>query len=550
MESQRNLLLIGLLFVSFLIYQQWGKDHSPKPVDTEQTTTQTQSDDQAKLPQAPGEANVTPADDARTHGQLITVQSDVLKLTIDTRGGDIVEADLLKYAKTEKNKDPVQLLNINGSHKYTARSGLIGDNGLNKGQRPVYSVDKKAFKLTDGQKQVTVPLTYTGQNGVVYHKLITLDKGSYDVKVDYKVTNNEKNTIAVQQFAELKQTTKKAKGGFFGHPNYRGGAYSSDDTRYEKYTFDDIKDKPLNITTKGGWVAMLQHYFAAAWVPSQNQESTLYSRYQDGFAHIGFISAKKEIAPGQTGQIKSSIWIGPELQDKMAAVAPHLDLTVDYGWLWFISQPLFKFLKFLHSLVGNWGVAIILITLIVKGLMYPLTRAQYTSMAKMRILQPKMKELRERYADDRQKQSQAMMELYKKEKVNPLGGCFPIALQMPIFIALYWAFLGSVELRHAPFFLWINDLSAQDPYYILPILMGISMFMIQKMSPTAVADPMQQKIMQFMPVAFTVFFLFFPAGLVLYWLVSNCVTLIQQTLIYRELEKKGLHSRDKKDKKK
>lgn len=548
MESQRNLFIIGLLFVSFLIYQQWDKDHNPQPVKTEQTTTQTSTSNTSDVPQAIGEQSPNVASSTQ-HGQLVTLRSDVLKLVIDTQGGDIVGADLLKYTKTEKGKEPVELLNANGVHHYSARSGLIGPNGIDKGARPIYHVAKTHFTLADGQKELSVPMTYTA-HGVTYTKVITLKQGAYDVSVDYRVNNQSSQAVKLQLFAELKQNTKKAKGGLIGHPNYRGGAYSSSDTRYDKYSFDDIKDKPLNVQTTGGWVAMLQHYFAAAWVPEQDQNVSLYSRYQNGFAHIGFIGPDTKVNAGSQTTLNSKIWIGPELQDKMAAVAPHLDLTVDYGWLWFISQPLFKFLKFLHSIVGNWGVAIILITLIVKGVMYPLTRAQYTSMAKMRILQPRMKEIKERHSEDRQKQSQAMMELYKKEKVNPLGGCLPIALQMPIFIALYWAFLGSVELRHAPFFLWIHDLSAQDPYYILPVLMGISMFMIQRMSPTAVTDPMQAKIMQFMPVAFTVFFLFFPAGLVLYWLVSNCVTLIQQTLIYRELEKKGLHSRDKKEAKK
>lgn len=548
MESQRNLLIIGLLFVSFLIYQQWEKDHAPQPVPTEQTVkTTTAQNSHTNVPSA-SDSDGMPVDSA-SQGQLITLKSDVLELTVDTYGGDITKAALLKYPLTEKGPAPVELLDLHGSHQYTARSGLIGPNGIDTvNGRPLYKVGKLHYTLINGQKQLSVPLTYTNKNGVVFTKLITLDRGSYDVKVDYKIDNKSSAPISVKMFAELKQNTKKVSGHHLGRPSYRGGAYSSSDTRYEKYSFSDIKDGDLDKVTKGGWVAMLQHYFAAAWIPPQQGINNLYSHYQNGFAHIGFKGPLTTIAAGQNGELASSIWIGPELQDEMAAVAPHLDLTVDYGWLWFISQPLFKFLKFLHGIVGNWGVAIILITLIVKGIMYPLTKAQYTSMAKMRILQPKMKSLRERYADDRQKQSQAMMELYKKEKVNPLGGCFPIALQMPIFLALYWAFLGSVELRHAPFIFWIHDLSAQDPYYILPVLMGISMFMIQKMSPTAVADPMQQKIMQFMPVAFTFFFLWFPSGLVLYWLVSNCVTLIQQTLIYRSLEKKGLHSRDKKKK--
>ena len=251
----------------------------------------------------------------------------------------------------------------------------------------------------------------------------------------------------------------------------------------------------------------------------------------------------KTINAHSSASIEANLWVGPKLQDEMSQVAQHLDLTVDYGWLWFIAQPLFQLLLFFQGIVGNWGLAIILITFTVKGALYPLTKAQYTSMAKMRLLQPKIQALRDRFGDDRQKVSKAMMELYKEEKVNPLGGCFPILLQMPIFIALYWSLMESVELRHAPFMMWIQDLSVQDPYYVLPVLMGISMFFIQKMSPTQVQDPMQQKIMKFMPIIFTGFFLFFPAGLVLYWLVSNIVTLIQQTYIYKQFEKQGLASK-------
>ncbi len=306
-----------------------------------------------------------------------------------------------------------------------------------------------------------------------------------------------------------------------------------------------MQDKNLNLSVKEGWVAMLQHYFASAWVPRTDETSNLYTRVSNGQGYIGVRMPMVTIPAGQDANIDATLWVGPKLQNQMAAVAPHLDLVVDYGWLWFIAKPLHMLLDFIHSVVGNWGVAIIVLTFVVRGVMYPLTKAQYTSMAKMRMLQPKLQEMRERIGDDRQRMSQEMMELYKKEKVNPLGGCLPLILQMPIFIALYWALMESVELRHAPFFGWIHDLSAQDPYYILPILMGVSMFFIQKMSPSTITDPMQQKIMNFMPIMFTFFFLFFPAGLVLYWLVSNIVTLIQQTLIYRSLEKKGLHTRAK-----
>ncbi|MGO3228900.1 MAG: membrane protein insertase YidC, partial [Oceanisphaera sp.] len=299
----------------------------------------------------------------------------------------------------------------------------------------------------------------------------------------------------------------------------------------------------LNQSTEAGWVAMLQHYFVSAWIAPKQEQNQLYSSALNnrGQAAIGFKAPLVTVAPGTEQTLSADLWLGPKLQKKMAAAADNLDLTVDYGWLWFIAQPLFKLLHFLQSFAVNWGLAIILTTFVVRGVMYPLTKAQYTSMAKMRMLQPKLKELKERHGSDRQKMSQGMMELYKKEKVNPLGGCLPILVQMPIFISLYWVLMESVELRHAPFILWINDLSVRDPFFVLPVLMGASMFLIQKMSPTTVTDPMQQKVMQFMPIIFTFFFLWFPAGLTLYWLVSNVVTITQQWYIFRQLEKKGLH---------
>jgi YidC/Oxa1 family membrane protein insertase len=299
------------------------------------------------------------------------------------------------------------------------------------------------------------------------------------------------------------------------------------------------------VNTKAGWVAMLQHYFVSAWIPNQDASNSLYTRTANGVGTIGYRGEVAQIAPNSTATLSSKLWTGPKEQREMETVAEHFDLTVDYGWAWFISKPLFWLLTQIQKLVSNWGLAIIGVTLVVKFALYPLTKAQYTSMAKMRMLQPRITEMRERFGEDRQRMSQEMMKLYKEEKVNPMGGCLPILIQMPIFIALYYMFMEAVELRHAPFFGWIQDLSAQDPYYILPLLMGASMFLLQKMSPTPVADPMQQKVMTFMPVLFTVFFLWFPSGLVLYWLASNLITIAQQWLIYRGLEKKGLHSRKK-----
>ena len=546
MESQRNLLVIGLLFVSFLLFTEWQNKDNPVAVpQTTQTIAATSAGD---IPA--GSSIETDAPNSQQSNNFITIRSDVLELSIDTQGGDIVQADLLEHAVELHEEARFVLLQNNATNIYVAQSGLIGANGpdANANGRPQYQTSKAAFELS-GDK-ITVPLTYTDANGVEFTKQFTLTKGSYDVEVSYLVNNKSANTIAVQMYGQLKQNIDLAEdeGSSMMMQAYRGPALGTSEKRYEKYDFDDVADANLSRSTAGGWVGMLQHYFVSAWVPGPEQNS-LYSlnigrnEFSNGQAIIGFKKPVQTIAANQEAMITAQLWIGPKLQDEMGAIIDGLDLTVDYSWLWFIAQPLFKLLQFFQSLVGNWGLAVIMITFTVRGLMYPLTKAQYTSMAKMRLLQPKLTALREKCGDDKQKMSQSMMALYKEEKVNPLGGCLPMVIQMPIFISLYWALMESVELRHAPFALWINDLSAQDPYYVLPLLMGATMYLIQKMSPTQVQDPMQQKVMQFMPVMFTFFFLWFPSGLVLYWLMSNVVTIIQQTMIFRTLEKQGLHSK-------
>ncbi|EOY5383790.1 membrane protein insertase YidC [Cronobacter dublinensis] len=547
MDSQRNLFVIALLFVSFMIWQAWEQDKAPKPQVQQTTQTTTTAAGSAASQGVP----------ASGQGKLITVKTDVLSLTINTRGGDIEQALLLAYPKELGSSEPFQLLETTPNFVYQAQSGLTGRNGPdnpnnNKG-RPLYNVDSDTYVLADGQNELLIPMTFTDETGNTFTKTFALKRGQYAVYVGYNVKNAGTQPLEVATFGQLKQTIdlpshRDTGSNNFALHTFRGAAYSTPDEKYEKYKFDTIADdENLNVSAKGGWVAMLQQYFATAWVPANNGTNNFYTaNLGNGVAAIGYKSAPVQVQPGQTAALASTLWVGPEIQDKMAAVAPHLDLTVDYGWLWFISQPLFKLLKWIHSFLGNWGFSIIAITFIVRGVMYPLTKAQYTSMAKMRLLQPKIQAMRERLGDDKQRMSQEMMALYKAEKVNPLGGCFPLLIQMPIFLALYYMLMGSVELRHAPFALWIHDLSAQDPYYILPILMGATMFFIQKMSPTTVTDPMQQKIMTFMPVIFTVFFLWFPSGLVLYYIVSNLVTILQQQLIYRGLEKRGLHSREKK----
>ncbi|MDT9587377.1 MAG: membrane protein insertase YidC [Candidatus Arsenophonus melophagi] len=525
MDSQRSLLLIAWFFISFLIFQTWKTDNI-KSINTEEI--------------------IKPIDMSiyDENARFIVVKTDVLELRINIRGGDIDEVNLLLYPKKLHSSDPFRLLETNEKFIYQAQSGFIGQDGPdnprnNNGLRPLYFSQASSYVLQDGENELRVPLTFTNKDGIVYQKIYVLQRGKYNISVEYRIHNNSMKPLMLMFFGQLKQTIELPKERITGSNNfalhtYRGAAYSSDETNYKKYSFSDITDNNLHIKTKGGWVAMLQQYFATAWIPDHQIQNTFYTIDLDKtIALIGYKSAPLTIAVNSQQSYTSTLWVGPELQSEMAAVAAYLDLTVDYGWLWFISQPLFNLLKFIHSFIGNWGFSIIAITFIVRGIMYPLTKAQYKSMATMRLLQPKLIAMKERIGDDKQRMSQEMMALYKAEKVNPFGGCLPLLIQMPIFLALYYMLMGSVELRHAPFIGWIEDLSSQDPYYILPLLMGLTMHFIQKSSPMTFTDTVQQKILTYMPVIFTVFFLWFPSGLVLYYIVSNLVTIIQQQIIYR-----------------
>ncbi|MBB1367242.1 membrane protein insertase YidC [Pseudoalteromonas sp. SR44-5] len=543
MESQRTFLFIGLMLVSFLLFQEWNKDYNAPKVDPSANTQTLQTnspDSDDYVPSSTDGELPTAATTAKR--SVIEITTDVFKVKIDTRGGDIVEADLLQYEETKGSETPYMLLGEFDGKQYFSQSGLIGLNGPDASAegRPVYHSEQKTFALTGDE--LRVPLTFTDSKGVSFTKTYVFKKGQYDVALEYSVNNTTAEPIQVQLYTQVKRTVQDK--GSLVDQNYLGAAYGSAEEKYEKYSFSDMADKNLSINTQGGYIAFIQHYFVSAWVPSQEQQNTLYSLIAKGNAAI--IGAKGEpinVQANQQATLGATYYMGPKESDILEAIHPNLDLTVDYGWLWFISQPLFILLKWLHSILGNWGVAIIAITVIVKSAMYPLTKAQYTSMAKMRALQPKMAALKEKFGDDRQKFGQATMEMYRKEKVNPMGGCFPILLQMPIFLALFYVFLESTELRHAEFIFWLTDLSAKDPYYVLPILFGASMFITQKLQPMTVTDPMQQKMMTFMPVIFSVFFLWFPSGLVLYWLVSNLISIAQMLIIYRGMEKKGIKVR-------
>lgn len=490
---------------------------------------------------------------------LIKVKTDVYDLTINRVGGDIIDASLLNFQKTVDDPTPLKLLKSQSNFTYTVMSGLVGRDGPD-GQaegRPSYSTEKDEYSLQEGQEELIVPLVYK-KNGVTFTKNFIFRKGRYDVEISYQIQNGSSLPINVKPFGQIKQSVQPqeaSEGEVFMAGSYRGAVISTDEKNYKKIDLIDLTDRnedivSKHIMTKGGWIGMIQHYFATAYVSSSSagtNEIYAYGVDNEAAAIIGIKGQIIEVAAGQSANITDKVWIGPKLQKEMDEMAPHLGLTLDYGWLWFISEALVALLNYLHSFIGNWGFSIIAITCIVRGLMYPLTRAQYTSMAKMKLLAPKMKEIRERYQSDPQTMQRETMELYKREKVNPLAGCLPILIQMPIFIALYWALMESVELRQSPFILWIKDLSVNDPYFILPLLYGATMFIVQKMSQgNAQMSDMQKKVFTFMPIVFTLMFMMFPSGLTLYWTASNIFTIIQLKFIYSHLEKIGLHERKKK----
>ena len=491
------------------------------------------------LPSA-GQQEGPSTDVASVSGQFITVQTDTLEIMIDLIGGDVVGAALRHYPKTiDDPSDPFVLLERNAQRTYVAQSGLVGRDGIDTGERALYRAEKSFYQLTD-QKPLQVALTYGDDtSGILVTKSFYFEPNSHTITVSYDIYNSGNATIQITPFAQLKRDSSPAPvatDAGMGMQPFLGSATTQPDQRFNKFDFDDMADNPFKADLVGGWIAMLQHYFVSAWVPAPDQTYRFRTRQtQSGFNIIGYTGPSLSVAAGDTARVTNQLYVGPKNQKRLAELAPHLDLVVDYGWLWWIAQPLFWLLTFIQSIVVNWGVAIIILTLLVKLAFFQLSAAGYKSMARMRKVQPKIMAIREEYANDKGKQSQAMMELYQKEKINPLGGCFPILVQMPVFIALYWVLMESVELRQAPFALWIEDLSVMDPYFVLPLLMGASMYYMQKLNP-APPDPMQAKIMQWMPIVFTFFFLWFPAGVVLYWLCNNLLSMGQQYIINRRIE--------------
>ncbi len=468
------------------------------------------------------------------NGRLVKVFTNTLEVWLDLNGGDIVRARLPQYPITLDEPDEAfTLLDRSGGRTYIAQSGLLG---LDKGNaRPVFTASAQEFNLTDNESVVLKTVV----NGLQVEKIFGFTPDSYAIDVSYKVANTTAEPFQASFFGQIKRDSKTPLGETsftLGPQPYLGAALTTSESRYEKVDFDDLDDAPLRETVDGGWVAMLQHYFLSAWVANSEETNRFYGDPKsDGTYNVGYVGPAKSVAPGATGEWHSRFYAGPKDQDKLEEMAENLNLTVDYGFLWWLAVPLFKILTFLQGIVSNWGVAIILLTVVVKAVLYPLSAASFRSMANMRRVAPQLKRLQERHSEDRQKLSQEMMALYKKEKVNPLGGCLPMVLQMPVFLSLYWVLFESVELRQAPFFAWIVDLAAMDKFFVLPILMGASMYLQQTLNPP-VADPMQAKVMKFMPVMFTALFLFFPAGLVLYWLTNNVLSMAQQWYTNKQVE--------------
>ena len=481
---------------------------------------------------------------ASTTGRIITVHTDVLEVKIDLVGGDVVGAALKNYPKTlDDPSDPFVLLERNAVRTYVAQSGLVGPDGIDQRERAAYRAQQDVYKLT-GNAPLEVVIEHVGTDSPLrVTKTFLFKPNSHTVTVSQTIRNPSAVAAQVTPFVQLKRDSSPAPAASdsgMGMQPFLGSALTQPDQRFTKFDFDDMAEDPFRADLTGGWIAMLQHYFVSAWVPEPDSTYRFRTRQtQAGDNIIGYTGPAVAIAPGETAVISNRLYVGPKNQAVLADLATHLDLVVDYGWLWWIAQPLFWLLTVIQGIVVNWGVAIIFLTLLVKLAFFQLSAAGYKSMARMRKVQPRILAIREEYANDKAKQSQAMMELYKKEKINPLGGCFPILVQMPVFIALYWVLMESVELRQAPFALWINDLSVMDPYFVLPILMGASMYYMQKLNP-APPDPMQAKIMQWMPIVFTFFFLWFPAGLVLYWLCNNMLSMAQQYLINRRIESGAL----------
>ncbi len=554
MDNIRFVLIVVLSMIIVMLWQAWQQDYGPKPEITAiATETPTVTDIKEDLPEAgsstdsqqtaeqPESAEISSSvPSLEVHAdKVITVTTDVYRLEIDTRGGTLRNLDLLQYPVDKDNPEVVvRLFNSNEEKLFLGQNGLIAASGsrMAADHHTVFTGDQDNYQLSKELNILRVPLTWTDNQGLQVIKTYVFTRGSYLIEVQQQVINNTGEEWRGRQYSQLlRKPFKDANGNTFIR-TYAGGVVYTEEDKYQKISFDDMEDENLNVTTKGGWVAMIQHYFASADIPPADEENHFYTKkLPDSRYVIGYYSPINSVPPGSEFTLTTRMFVGPKLQPVMEKITPGLELTVDYSWLTFIGKPIFWLLNKIHSLVNNWGFAIIGVTLCIKLLFFKLSEASYKSMAKMRKIQPRLKQLQERFADDRQRFNTEMMAMYKKEKVNPLGGCLPIVVQIPVFISLYWVLIETVELRQAPFILWIQDLSTKDPYFVLPVLMGITMKIQQSLNPAPI-DPVQAKVMKMFPIVFAVFFMFFPSGLVLYWVVNNTLSIMQQWYITKKIE--------------
>lgn len=563
METQRLILYVALGLVLMLLWQSWIEyttptAPAPRPVaqqagdGTPATPDGLEDGSVPAAPEAPGAVSVAEATDpeatgGQAGGRTIVVETDLIRAEISTIGADIQKLELLDYPVDVGHPDrSLSLMSAEPPDIFIAETGLLGRDHDYPNHRTEWSIDGDRFDLGEGEDAVTLTFTWSTGGALTYTKTYRFGRDTYLVDIEYGVDNGSDSDWTGFQYAQFARTDVEEDNsmGFLGRlPSYKGGAIFTPEERFQKIDFGDMQDEDLARRTETGWVSMLQHYFVGAWLPREAGPYEFYSSVAGAggarpLYRIGYKTlAPVTVAAGSSGALGNQLFIGPKEQDRLEEAAEGLVLTVDYGWLTFIASPLFWLLDLIHDLVANWGWAIIFLTVLIKLVFFPLSAASYKSMAKMKNLQPRLKTLKERYGDDKQKFQQEMMKIYKEEKINPLGGCLPILIQIPVFIALYWVLLESVELRQAEWF-WLADLSVKDPYFILPILMGASMFIQQRLNPTPM-DDIQQKVMMALPLVFTVFFLFFPAGLVLYWVVNNVLSIAQQWFITNKLQSKS-----------
>ena len=550
MDTRRLILVLIFTFSSFMLWESWQKYNQPKPAaNAVATTTPGSAAPTPSVSLQPGStgsaAPVVSAAAIAPVGETFIVSTDLLKATISAQGGDLVELELLRY-KEHGNKDKNFFL-FEAKHQYMAQSGLIGE-GLPT-HRSIFKRVEGPTELAEGANELKIRLEADAADGVKVTKILTFKRGSYLVDVAWEIANGSAKAFAPHAYFQLQRNDVAPEGETMMVSTFTGPAVYTDAEKYQKIAFGDIASDKAKFakTADNGWLAMVQHYFVSAWVPKDKTPREYYMRKLEGgnSFQAGLIVPVAEIAPGAKGETSVSLYAGPQEQAALKELSPGLDLVVDYGWLTVVAAPIFWALQAIHGIVGNWGWAIIVLTVILKGIFFPLSAASYKSMAKMKLLTPRLTQLKERFGDDKQRLNQEMMKMYQTEKVNPLGGCLPILVQIPVFIALYWVLLGAVEMRDAPWTMWIHDLASPDPYFILPVIMIISMFVQTKLNTTP-PDPIQAKVMMMMPLIFGFMFFWFPAGLVLYWVVNNILSIAQQWQITRMIEAGGKAANDAK----